>query len=496
MASLLTRFARSVSGNMGMMAAVLSVPLVLVAGFGVDTVRHSSAQRHLQEMVDATALSLAASRERNEERLLAIATQHLSANQRDGRLQEFRITSLVPTDDDVDLTVEGSIPATLMGIVGYDRLTVGASALAQRAVTGQVEVSLILDNTFSMSARDGGSVTRLSVLKTAASALVNELLAEEDSPVRIALVPYADYVNVGTGNRNASWLSVQADYSTSTTTTPAPRTCETRTTRTRCLRQNPTYACTKQVDGIDVASTCGGGCAEQETYSVPPYEYCTGGGEPKTTVTNYKWHGCVNSRTGTGNRLHNNNLNTVKYVGRITKDNQFYCMAPIAELTNNRLALLSAIDAMVFERGTAYQPKTYIPAGLIWGFATLDPTEPFTSAAAYDAANQQPRKVAVLMTDGENTMRWNSNGTHTETAVATQLATTNSDTTAICTNMKTAGIEIFTIAFRVEDDAAKTMLEGCASDPDTHYFDASDSEDLLAAFSGISDSLRVVRLAR
>ncbi len=169
-------------------------------------------------------------------------------------------------------------------------------------------------------------------------------------------------------------------------------------------------------------------------------------------------------------------------------------MAPIVELTNNRLSLLNAIDAMVFTR-PSYKPQTYIPGGLVWGFATLDPTEPFIGAAAYDASNQKPRKVAVLMTDGENTLKWNSNGTHS-TANAAQVLTTNSDTTTICTNMKTAGIEIFTIAFMVEDETSRTMLEGCASNPDTHYFDASDSADLLAAFSGISDSLRVVRLAR
>jgi hypothetical protein len=39
------------------------------------------------------------------------------------------------------------------------------------------------------------------------------------------------------------------------------------------------------------------------------------------------------------------------------------------------------------------------------------------------------------------------------------------------------------------------MLQGCATDAE-HYYDASDPEALLAAFSGIAQSLSQVRLAR
>jgi hypothetical protein len=46
----------------------------------------------------------------------------------------------------------------------------------------------------------------------------------------------------------------------------------------------------------------------------------------------------------------------------------------------------------------------------------------------------------------------------------------------------------------VDDETAKTMLESCATDKN-HYFDASDTSKLLEAFTAISKSLRVVRLA-
>ena len=47
----------------------------------------------------------------------------------------------------------------------------------------------------------------------------------------------------------------------------------------------------------------------------------------------------------------------------------------------------------------------------------------------------------------------------------------------------------------VDDGPAKAMLESCATDA-SHYYDATDSTKLLAAFSGIAQSLSQVRLAR
>jgi hypothetical protein len=72
---------------------------------------------------------------------------------------------------------------------------------------------------------------------------------------------------------------------------------------------------------------------------------------------------------------------------------------------------------------------------------------------------------------------------------------TNEDTLALCTNMKANEIEIYTVAFMVDDPVARDMLKACASSSQ-HYFQASDAAVLSAAFSGIAQSLQVVRLAR
>ena len=155
---------------------------------------------------------------------------------------------------------------------------------------------------------------------------------------------------------------------------------------------------------------------------------------------------------------------------------------------------------MVINIGS-YKPYTYIPAGLIWGQNVLSQSEPLNQGKAYDPKNKLPRKVAVLMTDGENTLRFrNSDGRHIQpssnaTTAKGEIKKTNEVTKAICDDMKANKIEIYTVAFMVTDPDAKQLLENCATDA-SHYYDASDPAKLLAAFSGIAQSLAQVRLAR
>lgn len=487
---MLHRFLSDRSGNFAIMGAVLSIPLILGAGVAVDFARYSASNRHLQEITDIAALTMASSKELDIAKLRKIAEDSIESNRDPNRVSNVTIADLKATADDVDLQLQGDIPATFMGIAGYDRLISRTSALAERAVRGNVEVALILDNTWSMSETDAKGVSKIQALKTAAEKLVDELIQVDDGIVRIGVVPYADYVNVGTENRGASWLDVGEDY----TTTPAPRTCEWKdVTSTVCDRYSEWTMCTRTVDGVQEEYRCRS-C--EVSRSVTEYkEVCTGGG----SGTAYKWYGCVGSRRTSDTRLHDNNT-SVRYPGYL--ETSYKCPNPIVPLTSKKATLKTAINDMVINRnGTSYRPLTYIPAGLIWGLNVLAPGHPFNDSEAYDDRNLKPRKVAVLMTDGVNTLRFvSSTGRHSApsgTAVnqQTQLNQTNNDTKAICDYMKTKNIEIFSVAFMVDDATAKAVLEYCATDS-SHYYDATDSASLLAAFSGIGASLRVVRLAR
>lgn len=483
------RFLRHERGQFAVISALLSVPLVAAAGLAVDYSRHVTAKSHLQQMADAASLSLASGEVLSADEAVLSAGNVISANNGRDRVQNVAIVDVDANENYVDITLTADIPATFTGVLGYDRLRVSAYARAERATKGSVEVSLILDNTWSMSERDDKGVSKIQVLKTAAKNLVTELMAGNSEATRIALVPYGDYVNVGTRYRGQAWLDIPAEY----TVPPTEKTCETRTSKDVCVARAPTYPCTKVTDGIEEPTTCGGGCTKYETQTVAPYQYCTGGSAAKY----YKWWGCVGSRM-TGTTRLDDSSPSVRYPGYL--DTSQKCLNPIVPLSTDKAELLRAVEGMVLNIGS-YKPNTYIPAGLIWGLNTLSPTAPLTEGAAYDPGNTKPRKVAVLMTDGENTLKFrSSDGRHVAFNSNADKARedrkkTDDDTREICRKMKAKGIEIYSVAFMVDDDLAKEVLEACATDAD-HYFDASDASMLVAAFGTIARSLQLVRLAR
>ena len=485
----LRRFLKEKSANIGVLTAILTVPLLLALGLATDYARGVSARSHMQELADATALALAASGEQDSTKLRDLADKFVGANESKARVDMVSISELKTTESSIDLFLKGQIRTHFMKLAGIHTVDVRASVLAERAVVGSVEVALVLDNTWSMSEVGPTGVTKIATLKTAAQSLVTELMNNKKASVRIGIVPYADYVNVGTKYRGSSWLSVPDDY-----VVPAvAATCTTSTTKSVCTAYAPTYPCTKTIDGVVEPATCGGGCTQSTTQTVPPYQVCSGGSSKKT----YRWYGCVGSRMNSDSRLHDGRPADT-YPGYVETSQR--CLNPIVPLTDNLQTLTAGISGMVINIGS-YKPYTYIPAGLIWGQNVLSQDEPLDQGKAYDLKNKLPRKVAVLMTDGENTLRFrNSDGRHVQPSsnAATakgEIKKTNDDTKAICDYMKANKIEIYTVAFMVTDPDAKQLLENCATDA-SHYYDASDPAKLLAAFSGIAQSLAQVRLAR
>ncbi len=484
------RFLSDRSGNFAIAMSVLSIPILLSVGFGVDYSRLLAAHTRLQGIADTTALALAASGEKDEAKLEQMAEDFISGNMDAPQFKEITIASLDTGDNAIDIDLSSQIDTYFMGLANYRTLDVDASALAERAVTGSVEVALVLDNTYSMAETDSKGVTKLAALKTAANSLITTLMSNPDADVKIGLVPYADYVNVGTGYRNKSWLSVPADYTVAAVPESGCR-METVTVQGACTAYGPQYDCSTYVDGVRKPKTCKD-CTARKPDTTKEQKKCDVNAK---AAVNYKWYGCIGSRK-TGTYRLDDTVPTVTYPGYV--DTSQKCLNPIVTLSDDEKALKTAITGMVYNLGS-YEPYTYIPAGLIWGVNVLSPTEPLNEA--YDVENKEPRKALLLMTDGENTRRFQaSDGKHVAfdsnaTKAADQLKVVNSETLSICTYAKSKKIEVYSVAFMVDDAAAKTMLQSCATDSD-HYFDASDPDKLVAAFTGIAQSLSQVRLAR
>jgi hypothetical protein len=356
------------------------------------------------------------------------------------------------------VTIDGQLKTEFMFLAGISSVDVGARAEVNIGGNA-LEVALVLDNTASMN-----SEGRLDALKTAAKDLVKEVLATKDSGayVKIGIVPFSDYVNVGLSNRNQSWINVPPD------TTTTQNVCNTEypnATSSNCHKETGTW----NNDGVPTPYT----------YDVCDWAY----GNPVTTCADQTWtntwNGCVGSRSATlDTRI--DSLGT-KYPGLLNT----WCPQEVTLFNDDESLLDSRIDAMV---GSG---NTYIPAGILWGWNLLDSSQPLGSAKTDGwMTSQGGSKSMVIMTDGDNTLsadypyHWGND-----------VTAANAKTAALCANVKKKNIVVYTVAFKVTNSTSKSMLQACATDSGK-AFSADDSAALVQAFQDIAKSLVAMRLTK
>ncbi|MBN7808375.1 VWA domain-containing protein [Agrobacterium rosae] len=465
-------FSNNKQGSFAVISAILLPCLIIMAGCALDLTRLMAAKKEAQGALDAAVLAAASSGKPEDYQLEKIVSEFLkgaNVTMSENLTLERFVRTRAPNT--VSASIRGRVPTTFMSLANIDEITISVFAEAKWATEQTIEVAMVLDNTWSMQGE------KLAALKNAARDLVNTLENNKDpeGSLKVGLVPYADYVNVGLYNRFRPWIAVPDEYTTQ-------RTCETVNTENVCERGN-TRTCTKLVDGMAEKYDCT--LYQCTTKPVRSYQRCTGGQE-------FSWHGCVGSRTS--NKLRLNDLSpNVPYPGLLSATKN--CLDPIVPLTANLNEVRIRINHMIVQIGS-YKPSTYIPAGLIWGVNILSPTRPFSEGAAYDDENRMPHKALILMTDGANTMRFDqSTGTHLETSNAAELKQTDSDMQSICQYARSKKIEVYTVLFQVNDDSSNNGLLRCATSP-RHSFDAKNSKELIKAFSDIAASLTSVTLTK
>ena len=474
-------FSRHTGGNTALIFGLSIFVLMAAIGGAIDFGLELKQRAFVQDALDQSTLAAAISTNEDPTAMQTVANNEFNRQMLSYNIKSAQISSFSYDATNRALTASATVNYTpyLLPLVGFSTLTYHVTTKTNRVADGVLELALVLDNTWSMSQILDGSQTKIQVLKTAASGLVSSIMTPANKPyVKVSVVPYADYVNVGVANRNQSWISVGADYSTTST-----QTCQTLTTKTQCTG-GTLGTCNGVQDGVPYTYSCWIVAQTCQTVTVAPYQSCSGGG-----TTNYKFYGCVK------NVMVSNVLQMpdplTPYAG-ILQTSQT-CLNPIQTLTNDSSTISTAINNLAVNVGS-YKPETYIPSGLIWGVNVLSPPAPFTDGAAYDANNKMPRKAIVLMTDGSNTLYANSSG-GISAANATQLATTYTYQDNVCTYAKNKKIEIYTIGFGVSDATALAHLKSCATDS-AHYFDAKSSADLIAAFKTIGGALSKIRISQ
>lgn len=204
----LARFVRAREGSVVIIFALTLPVMIMAVGGAIDFARTANVDARIQNALDSAVL--AATKELSdgsidERDVDDVARRYFEANldalvgggpNVTASNLNFKIDRAANI---VEATVDAAVETSFLKVAGFDSITTSAvSSALYNPLT--IELSLVLDVTGSMEGQ------KLRDLKTAAKSLVNQLLPENQparrEKVRIAIVPYANGVNVGRSTSN------------------------------------------------------------------------------------------------------------------------------------------------------------------------------------------------------------------------------------------------------------------------------------------------------
>jgi Flp pilus assembly protein TadG len=496
--SLMKRFKNDRRGNFAMLTVVAFPAVFACVAFGIDVANHLRLRTELQNANDTAVL---------------FATRFYQVNNRlpsNGQVQEFvqanypsgtvsNITVAFQRQDNrMTVTSSAASKPMLMNYFGNHNTTLNALSQANLGVNGSLEFALALDTTKSMFYDD-----RIGGLKTAANNFVDILYDMKDrgADVKGAIVPFAQYVNIGVSRRNEIWMDVPADIDTRKTKTVAvterpvigKENCRIVFTAAYTINHPAVPKKCFLDDGVQVCEPARP--ARTENVPASSHEVCDPVYGPE--VTTYKkvttgdylpWKGCVSSRP------HPLNVTDAyggdKFPGVLGSK----CGSEIQPLTASRSQLTKRINGLV------PLGETYIPEGIMWGMRMLTNEQPFTEGKPTTGNSKPVRKALIVMTDGNNTLSpismRGSNSANGIEHEGDDETLANDYTTEACDAAKAEGLEVYTISFGNQvPNNIRNLLESCASKPQL-YFHASNSAALNDAFNDIADELLSIRLTQ
>lgn len=432
-------------GNVAVMFAICTFFIIGCLAIAVDGSNAFFAKQRLQDTTDAVALMAAKDKTLDTKVKLTEAAQALyDATYPDQAGIRIEVQDVVRVGDAVTVITKNNIDTSFTGIFNRKNMDIGVQSTATYADKA-MDVALVLDTTFSMSDKN-----KIGSLKAAAGGLLDTFDDLNNDNLRVAVVPFSEYINVGKSRRNAAWLDVPADEKVCWMKRDVLSSSNCRRIQKTCTNDGVSYDCSY--------NKC------DKTYSAP-YEKCS----------TRKWQGCVGSRTaGYDERVE---FNGRKIPGLLSVS----CATELQPLNKSMKTAKATVS------GLKARQETYIPAGILWGWRTLDESLPLSSAGT--KVNPDREKVMIVMTDGEN--QRSKNGEYHN---GKDINAANAKTDKLCSEAKRDKVTIYTIAYDVSDSTTKNMLSRCASD-NSKFFDASNASELNKAFQDIGDALNELRIS-
>ena len=214
----LRAFSRATGANVAMMFGLSLIPLAIAAGAGLDFANAMMVRNDMSDALDAAALALGAQNSLSSSQAQTLAQKIFNANYKGNGSPT--VTPVI-NGQHVSVTANDSVATTLLSLVGTPYIDVSVSTLV---VWGQTRlwVSLVLDNTGSMTQTDSTGTSKITALKNASHSLLTTLqsVSANAGDVQVAIVPFARDVKIGTSYVNATWID-WSDWNTQYSTAPA-----------------------------------------------------------------------------------------------------------------------------------------------------------------------------------------------------------------------------------------------------------------------------------
>jgi uncharacterized protein YegL len=184
------RFTRDEQGSITVLGLFCFVIILLVAGMGLDFMRHEALRVELQNTLDRAVLAATNLRNTNDPEDIVI-DYFEKAGLREYLNEDEIVVTPLGDGRQVTANVEATIPTYFLKFVSIDDLEMTSHSTAEQGISG-LEVALVLDVSGSMKG------SKLTNLKSAAKEFTQTIFDNAGSDeVSISIVPYATQVNAG-----------------------------------------------------------------------------------------------------------------------------------------------------------------------------------------------------------------------------------------------------------------------------------------------------------
>lgn len=448
------RFIQKRDGNIAILFGLSFIPLIFLAGVGIDYGRASALRTRLQNAVDGTTLTLCQTSSATTNAALEDQAAKLLEAYMSGKATLVTPLAVGANPRTITVKAHATYRTAFASLMHIDTVEVGASSQCATPMAQTFEIALALDTTGSM--RDtGGSGTKMGAVQEAAKKFVDYVATKPAfSPqTRISVVPFANAVAVDPntygasttwidGNAQSAYHWVNVDFSAANATVKAAiksrfdifaqlKPLDATWGWAGCLETLP-YPLNVQ----DLAPTPG----NPDSYLVPMFAPDEPGGNTTQRAyisgdskSNYPTTTDTYTNLNSWGQIYYNSyledhalksdcdvksmtaveaeMRACKYYRpahfssgmsrrNVPNGPNYGCTSkPLQTLTNDTTKLKALIDSLV------PQGSTSIFDGFVWAWRTISPLSVFAQGAAYN--DTTVHKVIVLMTDGINS--WDAN---------------------------------------------------------------------------------------